>query len=134
MIMVDTSSPMAIFLQETDASTHAERIEHDDQPLMSAASVLEASIVIRNAKTLSIAHAEAWLDEMILVFDIKIEAVTVEQMRIARIAHMTFGKGTGHPAQLTFGDCFAHALAKASSAPLPFKGDDFGRTDIERTL
>jgi ribonuclease VapC len=32
---------------------------------------------------------------------------------------------------LNFGDCFSYALAKATGAPLLFKGDDFSRTDIE---
>jgi ribonuclease VapC len=30
------------------------------------------------------------------------------------------------------GDCFAYALAKTLDAPLLFKGDDFGHTDIRR--
>ena len=47
----------------------------------------------------------------------------------ARQAYLDFGRGN-HPAGLNFGDCFAYALAKAAGAPLLFKGDDFGRTDI----
>jgi ribonuclease VapC len=35
-----------------------------------------------------------------------------------------------HPANLNFGDCFAYALAKDNSAPLLFKGNDFGQTDV----
>jgi ribonuclease VapC len=41
-----------------------------------------------------------------------------------------FGKSSGHPARLNFGDCFAYALAQTSHAPLLFKGSDFGHTDI----
>jgi ribonuclease VapC len=41
-----------------------------------------------------------------------------------------FGKGSGHPANLNFGDCFAYALAKAMAEPLLFKGDDFPHTDV----
>jgi ribonuclease VapC len=41
-----------------------------------------------------------------------------------------FGKGR-HRAQLNMGDCFAYACARRQGAPLLFKGDDFGRTDIE---
>jgi ribonuclease VapC len=33
--------------------------------------------------------------------------------------------GSGHRAQLNFGDCFAYALAKDSGEPLLYKGDDF---------
>ncbi len=43
-----------------------------------------------------------------------------------------FGKGRGaHPAVLNFGDLFAYALARSRAAPLLFKGDDFGATDVE---
>ena len=41
-----------------------------------------------------------------------------------------FGKGSGHPAKLNFGDCFSYALAKAFGEPLLFKGGDFVHTDI----
>jgi uncharacterized protein with PIN domain len=41
-----------------------------------------------------------------------------------------YGRGTGHPARLNFGDCFAYALAKERNEPLLFKGDDFSQTDI----
>jgi ribonuclease VapC len=59
-----------------------------------------------------------------------VEPVTREQAEIARAAHRDFGKGSGHPAGLNFGDCFAYALAKATREPLLFKGDDFLRTDV----
>lgn len=41
-----------------------------------------------------------------------------------------YGKGTGHPARLNMGDCFAYAMAVIHDAPLLFKGDDFALTDI----
>jgi ribonuclease VapC len=44
-------------------------------------------------------------------------------------AFRRYGRGQ-HAANLNFGDCFAYALAKDSSAPFLFKGDDFGRTDV----
>jgi uncharacterized protein with PIN domain len=62
---------------------------------------------------------------------ITVEPVTEAQARIAREAYRDFGKGSGHPAKLNFGDCFAYALAKVTAEPLLFKGDDFARTDIE---
>lgn len=48
---------------------------------------------------------------------------------IAREAFVRFGKGL-HPAALTFGECFAYALAKTMGEPLLCKGDDFARTDL----
>jgi len=60
----------------------------------------------------------------------EIEPVTEAQARIAREAYRDFGRGSGHPARLNFGDCFAYALARTTGEPLLFKGDDFTHTDV----
>jgi ribonuclease VapC len=62
--------------------------------------------------------------------NIAIEAVAAEHAQIARAAYRDFGKGSGHPAGLNYGDCFAYALAKATGERLLFKGNDFARTDV----
>jgi ribonuclease VapC len=49
----------------------------------------------------------------------------------AHAAFVAYGKGSGHPANLNFGDLFSYALAKVRGIPLLFKGDDFSRTDIQ---
>ena len=69
-------------------------------------------------------------DELVREAALVVEPVTEAQARIAREAYRDFGKGSGHPAQLNFGDCFAYALAKVSGEPLLFKGSDFSHTDI----
>jgi ribonuclease VapC len=69
-------------------------------------------------------------DQMIETGAITLEPVTIEQGRIAAEAHRRYGRGSGHPARLNFGDCFSYALAKATGEPLLFKGDDFGHTDV----
>ena len=130
MIVVDSSAVVAIFLQQPDAARHARCIADDDQPLMSAANVLETSIVLRTLKRISPDEADGWLDEFLAAAEITVEPVTVEQSRLARAAHARYGKGGGGPAQLNLGDCFAYAMAKAMDAPLLFKGDDFGHTDV----
>jgi uncharacterized protein with PIN domain len=60
---------------------------------------------------------------------VEIAAVTANQVDIARKAFRRYGRGR-HAANLNFGDCFAYVLAKEKSAPLLFKGHDFGRTDV----
>ena len=67
-------------------------------------------------------------------FKVVIEPVTTDQARIARGADRRFGRGSGHPAKLNFGDCFAYALAKELDEPLLFVGQDFTRTDVHRVL
>jgi ribonuclease VapC len=67
---------------------------------------------------------------LIVQTEILAEPVTLEQADIARAAYRDFGRGSGHPAQLNFGDCVAYALAKSMREPLLFKGDDFAHTDV----
>ena len=46
-------------------------------------------------------------------------------------AYRDFGKTSGHPAKLNFGDCFSYALAKTKGEPLLFKGQDFSWADVK---
>jgi ribonuclease VapC len=73
-------------------------------------------------------------DELLLTAEFVIEPVTEAQARLARDAYYDFGRGSGHPARLNFGDCFAYALAKDLREPLLFKGEDFKHTDIVSAL
>lgn len=70
------------------------------------------------------------LDDLIRLAEIEIVPVSVEQGRLARDAYRDFGRGSGHPAKLNFGDCFAYALAKESGEDLMFKGNGFSATDV----
>ena len=97
---------------------------------MSAASVLEASIVVEAA---SGETGGRELDLLLYKAGIEIAAVTADQAELARRAYRAYGKGR-HAAGLNYGDCFAYALAKASAEPLLYKGGDFARTDIAPAL
>ena len=134
MIVVDSSAIIAIFAKEPDADVYSQRIAADGHPIISVPSVLECSIVIRSARELSPAQSEEWLDEFLLSAGTTIENLGLDDLRLARAAHVRFGKGTGHPAQLNFGDCFSYALAKRLNLPLLYKGNDFAKTDIVAAL
>jgi ribonuclease VapC len=130
MIVIDSSAIIAIFRQEDDARDIAERIASDEEPIISAANVVEMSIVLRGLRKIAPDKAERWLDDLVKAAGIRIEPVTPDQARLARSAHLRFGKGSGHRAALNYGDCFAYAMAKAMNAPLLCKGNDFPLTDI----
>jgi ribonuclease VapC len=130
VIVIDSSAVIAIFRQEDDADDFARSIAADDDPVMSAANLLETSIVLRGLKKGAPDKAERWLDDFIKAAGIRIEPVTADQAHTARSAHLQFGKGTGHGAALNYGDCFAYALAKEMEASLLCKGNDFRLTDI----
>jgi ribonuclease VapC len=130
-VIVDTSALIAILRDEPEAAACAEAIEAAPGRRMSAANFLEAAIVIDASRD---PVASRRLDDLVKEAQLVIEAVTEVQARIAREAYRDFGRGSGHPARLNFGDCFAYALAHATGEPLLFKGDDFIHTDVMPVL
>jgi ribonuclease VapC len=126
-VIVDTSALLAILRDEPEALQCATAIADAATRRISAANFLEAAIVTDASRD---PIASRRLDDLLRVANITIEPVTEEQARIGREAYRDFGKGSGHPAQLNFGDCFAYALAKAMGEPLLFKGADFAQTDV----
>jgi len=127
-VIVDTSAIVAILRGEEDADRFADALADATVPKrLSPASYLELGIVVDRTRDPIISRR---LDTLIGSAGISIEAVTPEQAMIARQAYRDFGKGSGHPAGLNFGDCFAYALAKDKGEPLLFKGRDFSATDI----
>jgi len=73
-------------------------------------------------------------DDLVKEAQLVVEPVTDAQARIAREAYRDFGRGSGHPARLNFGDCFSYALARATGEARLFTSDDFARTDITPAL
>jgi ribonuclease VapC len=127
-MIVDTSAVIAILKEEQDAPRFLRAVAISTQPKrMSAANYLEAGIVVDANRNPLLSRR---LDDLIAQTEIEVEAVTPQQADIARAAYRDFGKGSGHPARLNFGDCFAYALAKSTREPLLFKGDDFSHTDV----
>ena len=61
-------------------------------------------------------------------------AIDTTMADLAYDAFEIYGKGSGHPAQLNFGDTFSYALATIKNVPLVFKGDDFSRTDLQSAM
>lgn len=126
-MVIDTSPIVAIFFNEPDARLFRERIAEDPVRLISAATVVEAAMVIEaRLGEAGGAELDLWLHKA----DVEIVPVTAEHADQARRAWRRYGKGR-HPAGLNFGDCFSYALATLSGEPLLFKGNDFSQTDIK---
>ena len=126
-MVIDASAVIAILLAEDDAERYTRAIEAAARPRISAASYLEAAVVIDNRGDVL---AQREFDRFIRRAGIEVVAVNLEQAELARQAYRDFGKGR-HPAGLNFGDCFSYALAKFTDEPLLFKGADFSRTDVK---
>lgn len=130
-MIVDTSAIIAILRYEPDAASYADAIESAGVRRISAVNYVETAAVIEGTRNpIAIRRFDTFLREA----ELKVEAVSVEQARIAREAYRDFGKSSGHPARLNFGDCFAYALAKVMNEPILFKGKDFAQTDLTSVL
>lgn len=127
MLIVDSSAWVAILRDEPDAPTLLETIASASSVHLSAASFVEVGAVIDAARD---PIASRRFDELLDLFQVVVEPVTPNQARRAREAYRDFGRGSGHPAQLNFGDVFSYALATDLRAPLLFKGADFSHTDV----
>ena len=129
-MVLATSAVLALLFNEPEADDIEVAIDQDPVRLLSAASLLEASIVVEARLG---APGGRELELLVHKAQIEIAAVTAEQAEIGRDAWRRFGKSR-HEAGLSFGDCFSYALAKTSGEPLLFKGDDFTRTDVSRVV
>jgi ribonuclease VapC len=125
-MVIDSSAIVAIAFNEAEAAEFERRIADDPVRLISAATVLEASMVIETRLgEAGGSELDLWLHKV----GVEIVAVDAEQADLARRAWRRFGKGR-HPAGLNYGDCFSYALAATTEEPLLFKGNDFSQTDI----
>ncbi len=127
-MVIDTSALMAILLEEPDESVYFSAIANSSLRLLSAANLLEASLVLMRLRT---AGGTAALDNLLSRFRVQIVSVDERQALLAREAFRRFGKGRDK-AGLNFGNCFSYALAKETGQPLLFKGNDFLLTDLAR--
>jgi ribonuclease VapC len=130
-VIVDTSAIVAILKREPGYESFELALAQARDALISAATWVEASIVLDLERDPILARR---FEELLRSAEITIEPVGVEQARMAREAYRDFGKGSGSSAKLNFGDCFAYALAKERDKSLLFKGNDFGHTDIRSAL
>lgn len=130
-MIVDTSALVAILRSEPERNAFAKALDEAKVLRISAATYFELAVVIDSRRDPVLSRE---IDELITRFEIQIEPVTVEQAKIARQAYRDYGKASGHPAALNFGDCFSYALAREKREPMLWKGTDFGHTDISPAL
>lgn len=125
-MVLDTSALVAMLLGEPERDRFIATLAQAADPLISAGTLLESSIVIHSKLG---TDGLVDLDELLLTAGVRCVAVDLAQVHAAREAFARFGKGQ-HAAGLNYGDCFAYALAKVTGAPLLFKGNDFPQTDV----
>lgn len=123
-MVIDTSALIAILMGEPESQVFSRKIALDESPCISAVTLVETHLVLRKR-----ARLIGLLEEFMRAAEIEIVPVDPTIAALARWASDHYGRGT--KANLNFGDLFSYASAKKLRAPLLFKGDDFGATDIE---
>ncbi|WP_296576649.1 type II toxin-antitoxin system VapC family toxin [Phreatobacter sp.] len=129
MIVCDTSALVAILQGEPEAESLRSVLSVSGDLSLAAASYLEGAMVAHRQ-----AFARANLDVLVKSFAMTFIPLDEAVARRAADAFARYGRGTGHPAALNFGDCISYATAKHLDCPLLFKGDDFRHTDVKVAL
>jgi ribonuclease VapC len=128
MIVVDTSALTAIYRREEDDVLYKNLISRSDELRLPIHVYVEFSRLRRYGQP------RVWLDLAIKRYRFLLTALEPAMAYVAADASDRFGKGTGHPARLNFGDCLSYAVARHLGAPLLYKGAGFIHTDIESAL
>jgi ribonuclease VapC len=130
-MVIDTSAIIALLRLEAPAAQIRDAIDAAPRCFISGLTVYETRIVLLGRAA---PEVMGQFDLLLLQAEIAIEPFDAEQAFLAYRAYEKYGKGMGHPAQLSMGDCAAYALAKSMDLPLLYVGGDFARTDITSAL
>jgi ribonuclease VapC len=127
VIVADTSAIIAIVFAEPEREAFVDVIRRAERVLVSTVSVMEARMVVHGRRG---ERAVVLVDDLLRLPMFELIPPGIAEMDAAYAAFVAFGKGSGHPAGLNFGDLFGYALAKVRGLPLLYKGVDFSETDI----
>ena len=127
MIVADTSAIVAIAFAEPEREAFVASLERAERTLVSSVTAVEARMVVHARRG---QRAVVLVDDLLRLPFFEIVPPGAAEMDAAYAAFVAFGKGSGHPAALNFGDVFSYALAKTRGLPLLYKGRDFAETDI----
>lgn len=129
-MFVDASALIAIVTEEPEGRALAGRLERTGAAITSPIAVYEATLGIARKKQGGLKAARADIEMLLDLARIRLVPITTDDAGRALDAFARYGKGTGHPARLNMGDCFAYAVARNHGVPLLYKGEDFALTDL----
>lgn len=130
-MIIDTSAIMAIALEEPGADDIERAIWADEQPCIGAPTMVEIQAVLSGRNDPALSRKVA---SMLREFNPVVVPFTREHAVAAIAAYKDFGRNSGHPAKLNFGDCLSYAIASDMNEPLLYVGDDFTHTDLRSAL
>lgn len=129
-IFVDASAIVAIIDGEPEADEFADAIEVHGDRCYCAIGAWEAAQAIARLRKTSLDKAADAVASFARESALRLVPIGESEGREAIVAAACYGKGSGHPARLNMGDCFAYACAKTNGARLLYKGDDISHTDL----
>ncbi len=129
-ILVDASALVAIIRREPEALDLIRTLEADDRPLTNAVALWESARAIDRTSSDGLDASYKEVERFCGAFAIEVVPIAAAEAEQSVAAQQRYGKGSGHPARLNMGDCFAYACAKTNAAALLYKGDDFIHTDL----
>lgn len=129
LIVIDTSALVAIFKAESNHEALAQTLSAAHRVVLPATCLVEAALLSFIGKGFF-----AWVEERLADERFEIAEITLSMAHLAAKAARAYGKGSGHRAQLNFGDCLSYAVAKDRDLPLLYCGKDFDHTDIAPAL
>jgi len=126
MIVLDSSVLVAIIKAAPEAEPLLDLLA-TEECVIGAPTLMEA----RAWCTINLTgRSSRWLEHFIDSGSVAIVPFSRDMADAASVAFTAFGRGSGHPAKLNFGDCLTYAVSAVIRAPLLFKGADFGQTDV----
>ena len=123
---------IAILAAEPEAPAFTAKLKADRDRISAGHVILEASMRLSSLLGMAPTIADQFVTRLLREAGITIVPITEDIAHRAVAAFERYGKGRGSGAGLNFGDCLSYACAKAHSAALLFKGDDFIHTDLTR--
>jgi ribonuclease VapC len=126
VIVLDSSVLVGIIRGEQDAGRLLDLLESDECAI-GAPTLVETRLWCSVNLT---TRSSEWLEHFIDAGPGIIIPFSREMADSASRAFDRFGRRSGHPAKLNFGDCLVYAVSAVMRAPLLFKGGDFGLTDV----
>jgi ribonuclease VapC len=126
VIVLDSSVLVGIIKGETDTDPLLDLLAGEE-------CAIGAPTLVETRAWCSInlaARSSSWLEQFLKSGRAVVVPFSAEMADTASRAFDEFGRASGHPARLNFGDCMAYAVSAVMRAPLLFKGGDFGLTDV----
>lgn len=126
MIVLDSSVLVGIIKGEQDAEQLLDLLATEESALGAPTLVETRAWCAVNLAM----RSSRWLEHFIDSGPVSVIPFSRDMADAASTAFARFGRASGHPAKLNFGDCMSYAVSAVLRAPLLFKGRDFGLTDV----